>query len=79
MGFMASYKAVMNVRSNAPPGRVGPTDNVNVAEFVQPEVVNGSCCSHEVSVDELLVSLDSCNVELVQDPFLNESFGAAWL
>lgn len=50
------------------------TYNIDIAQFVQPEIVRGCSCIHEVPVGELFVDLRSSNVEFVENPFLNKTF-----
>ena len=48
--------------------------DVDVAQLVQPEVVHRGSRGHEVALREVLVHLIRSDVELVQDPLLDEAF-----
>ena len=49
------------------------THNVDIAELVEPEVVQDVRGRHEIADLELLVDLGSRGVELVEDPFFYEA------
>ena len=55
------------------------TYNVYIAQFVQPEVVDGCRGGHEIAFREILVDFLGSNVKLVEDPLLNQSFLASRL
>ena len=55
------------------------TYDVYVAQLVQPEVVRCTRCVHEVAIAELLVDLVGSQVELMQDPLLDEALVAGGL
>lgn len=46
--------------------------NEDVAELVQPKVVDRSGGEHEIPIGQVLVNLGRGDVELVQDPALHE-------
>jgi hypothetical protein len=49
------------------------THNVYITKLVEPEVINGVGRGHKVTFAELLVSFCGGDVELVKDPFLDET------
>lgn len=55
------------------------THDVDVAKLIQPEVIRCVRSRHEIPLGELRVDFSSRDVELVQDPFLNEAFVATGL
>ena len=55
------------------------THNIYVTKLVEPKVINRVGRSHKVTFSELLIGLRGGNVELVQDPFLDETLVASGL
>ena len=56
--------------------------NVDVTEFIEPEIVRCAGSHHKVSLGQLLVDLCRRDVELVEDPLLHEallSCGLNWV
>ena len=50
------------------------THDIHVAELVQPEIVRRVSGQHEIPLSQVSVDLSSGSVELVQNPFLHQSF-----
>lgn len=48
--------------------------DVDITQLVQPEVVHRGGRGHEIALREVLVYLIRGDVELVQDPLLDEAF-----
>lgn len=44
----------------------------DIAELVEPEIVDSGCCQHEASIVHLLVEFRCCQIELVQNPTFNQ-------
>lgn len=78
MGFMAScirYYQSANSRTRTDDA----THNIYITKLVKPEVINRVSRSHEVTFVKLLVRLCGGDVELVKDPFLDETLVASGL
>ena len=65
--------------SSAPRRRKFWTHDVDIAELVEPEVVDGVGRVHEIALSHLLVGLLGSNVELAEDPALDEALLASGL
>ncbi len=50
------------------------THDIHVAELVQPEIVGRVSGKHEIPLSQVSIDLSSGSVELVQNPFLRQSF-----
>ena len=82
MGFIASCISRTRAQqlSLVPiPAGIDETYDVDVTEFVQPEVVSRVRSGHEVSLFKILVEFLSRNIELVENPFLDKAFTASGL
>jgi hypothetical protein len=53
--------------------RVKITYNVNIAQFVQPEVIYRGSRHHKVAIGQLGIDCAGCQVELVENPPFNEA------
>jgi len=49
------------------------TCNIDIAQFVQPEVVRGRSCHHEIAISQLGVNRSGRYVELMKNPLLNKA------
>ena len=58
----STYWTVLNV-----------THDVDVAQFVKPEVIRRIGGIHEIAVNQGLVDFNSSHVEFVEDPFLDDA------
>ncbi len=77
MGFMASCIRCYQPTSSRT--QKNEAHNVYITKFVEPKVINGVGRGHKVTFAELLVGLRGGNVELVKDPFLDETLVASRL
>jgi hypothetical protein len=55
------------------------THNVYITKLVEPKVINGVGRGHKVTFAELLIGFRGGDVELVKDPFLDETLVASGL
>jgi len=76
IGFIASY--TLKVSNTLKPS-ISSTYNVNVTEFVQPEIIRCSSRQHEVALGELGVNFGSTNIEFMKNPLLHETLFSSGL
>jgi hypothetical protein len=69
MGFIASYKTV-KLEMEKPRNRFY---DVDITQFVQPEVVYRRCGEHKITISESGINLLSSDVQFVQNPLLDET------
>jgi len=69
MGFIASYSVMNNVVVYA----AKITHDVYVTQLVQPKIVRGCSGSHEIPRFKVSVDLARSEVELMENPSLNEA------
>jgi hypothetical protein len=81
MGFMASCILMYPLLSTGwlENTKRRYTHDVYITKFVEPKVINRVGRGHKVTFAELLVGLRGSDVELVKNPFLDETLVASGL